>query len=192
MADIKRLLNKKGWTGKELGILELTNMATLFRQRISGNQNPTPLVTKGQFQKMLSSITDSTQGRIYNGYISIHEWLSLFYNIALTNEQQAQLRFKSLSSYIIEASIAEDTYSYIESLPVIMTEKQYNEAVEEGRRRWLKEEDGTPRGDSVLALIFRAFEYYAEKLEKEPTKANPLKPISVPNREKPAYPLPLQ
>lgn len=177
MADIKRLLNKKGWTGKELGILELTNMATLFRQRISGNQTPTPLVTKGQFQKMLSSITDSTQGRIYNGYISIHEWLSLFYNIALTNEQQAQLRFKSLSSYIIEASIAEDTYSYIESLPVIMTEKQYNEAVEEGRRQWLKEEDGTPRGDSILALIFRAFEYYAEKLEKEPTKANPLKPI---------------
>lgn len=112
MADIKRLLNKKGWTGKELGILELTNMATLFRQRISGNQNPTPLVTKGQFQKMLSSITDSAQGRIYNGYISIHEWLSLFYNIALTNEQQAQLRFKSLSSYIIEASIAEDTYSF--------------------------------------------------------------------------------
>lgn len=40
MADIKRLLNKKGWTGKELGILELTNMATLFRQRISGNQTP--------------------------------------------------------------------------------------------------------------------------------------------------------
>lgn len=177
MADIKRLLNKKGWTGKELGILELTNMANLFRQRMSGNQNPTPLVTKGQFQKMLSSITDSTQGRIYNGYIAIHEWLSLAYNIALTNEQQAQLRFKSLSSYVIEASIAEDTYSYIESLPVIMTEKQYNEAVEAGRRRWLKEEDGTPRGDSVLALVFRAFEYYAEKLEKEPTKANPLKPI---------------
>lgn len=177
MADIKRLLNKKGWTGKELGILELANMATLFRQRMSGNPNPTPLVTKGQFQKMLSSITDSTQGRIYNGYIAIHEWLSLAYNIALTNEQQAQLRFKSLSSYVIEASIAEDTYSYIESLPVIMTEKQYNEAVEAGRRHWLKEEGGTPRGDSVLALVFRAFEYYAEKLEKEPTKANPLKPI---------------
>lgn len=177
MADIKRLLNKKGWTGKELGILELANMATLFRQRMSGNPNPTPLVTKGQFQKMLSSITDSTQGRIYNGYIAIHEWLSLAYNIALTNEQQAQLRFKSLSSYVIEASIAEDTYSYIESLPVIMTEKQYNEAVEAGRRHWLKEEVGTPRGDSVLALVFRAFEYYAEKLEKEPTKANPLKPI---------------
>ena len=64
MADIKRLLNKKGWTGKELGILELTNMATLFRQRISGNQNPTPLVTKWQFKKMISSIKDSTKGRI--------------------------------------------------------------------------------------------------------------------------------
>ena len=27
MADIKRLLNKKGWTGKELGILELPSSA---------------------------------------------------------------------------------------------------------------------------------------------------------------------
>lgn len=25
MADIKRLLNKKSWTGRELGIIELTN-----------------------------------------------------------------------------------------------------------------------------------------------------------------------
>lgn len=177
MVDIKRILNKKSWTGKELGILELTNMATIFRQRISGKPNPTPLVTKGQLQKMLSATTNSTQMRIYIGYIAIHEWLGRYYNIALTNEQHAQLRFYSLSSYITRTIIVEDTYKYIASLPVIMTEKQYNKAVKERRRQWLKKEDGTPKEDSVLALIFRAFKYYAEKLEKEPTKANPLKPI---------------
>lgn len=176
MADLKRLLNKKGWTGRELGILELSNMAIMFRQALNGEPRK-PIIEKSQFQKMLNSITDRAQGAIYNGYISIHEWLSICYNIAMTNEQQAQLRFKSLSSYLIQATIAEDTYSYIESLPVIMTEKQYQDAVEKGRQAWLKEDDGTPRGDSVLALIYRAFEYYADKLEKEPTKPNPLKPI---------------
>ena len=36
MADIKRLLKKKGWTGRELGILELSNMAIMFRQALEG------------------------------------------------------------------------------------------------------------------------------------------------------------
>ena len=38
MADIKRLLKKKGWTGRELGILELTNMAVMFRQALEGKE----------------------------------------------------------------------------------------------------------------------------------------------------------
>ncbi len=48
MADIKRLLNKKGWTGRELGILELTNMAVMFRQALEGKQ-PEPIVIKPAF-----------------------------------------------------------------------------------------------------------------------------------------------
>lgn len=177
MADIKRLLNKGGWTGRELGIIELTNMAITFKQQIAG-ETPTPIIETAQLQKMINNITDRTQGEIFNGYISIHEWLSLHYNIALANEQQAQLRFKELSGYIAQAAVAEDVYQYIESLPVIMTEKQYKDAVEQGRQRWFKGEDGTEeRADSVISLIYRAFEYYAKKLEQEPTKPNPLKPI---------------
>ena len=36
MADIRQLLSKKGWTGRELGILELTNMAIVFKQAMRG------------------------------------------------------------------------------------------------------------------------------------------------------------
>lgn len=176
MADIKRLLRKKSWTGRELGILELTNMAILFRQQLTG-QPLQPIIDKAHFQQMINNITDRAQGRVYNGYISIHEWLSLYYNIAQTNFQQAQLRYKSLADYIIQAELAEDVFSYIESLPVIMTQKQYEEAVESGREKWLKEEDGTDRGYSVLALIYQAIEYYAKLLTAEPKKPNPLKPI---------------
>lgn len=176
MADIKRLLNKKGWTGRELGILELTNMAIMFRQALEGKE-PQPLVEQAQFRKMINTITDSKQGRIYNGYISIHEWLSIRYNIAQTQLQQAQLQYRTLSGYITDAILAEDVYRYIEQLPAIMTEKQYQDAREAGLKKWLTDEDGTERGDSLPALIERGILFYTRQLQKAPAKANPLKAI---------------
>ena len=68
MANIKRILNKKGWTGRELGILELTNMCVMFRQALEGKE-PTPVVEPAQLQRMVSTMTDRQQARTYNGYI---------------------------------------------------------------------------------------------------------------------------
>ena len=178
--DIKRLLNQKTWTGRELGRLEIAIMAAQFKQAIQG-ETPQPLINKGQFQQMLNSITDAVQRKIYNGYIEIHEWLSLAYNIAQSNYQSAQLQYKNIFGYILQAELAEDTFSYIESLPVIMTEKQYKQAAENGRHQYLywTDEKGEekPRGDNALALIYRAIEHYIKLLADEPKKPNPLKPI---------------
>lgn len=176
MADIKRLLNKKGWTGRELGILELTNMAVMFRQALEGKEQQ-PIVDQARFRTMINSITDRQQGQIYNGYISIHEWLSIRYNIAQTQLQQAQLQYRTLAGYITDATLAEDVYSYIERLPAIMTEKQYRDARETGLKKWLYEEDGTERGDSLAALIDRGINHYLRLLQNSPAKANPLKAI---------------
>ena len=176
MADIKRLLNKKGWTGRELGILELTNMAIMFQQALEGKE-PQPLVEQAQFRKMINSITDRQQGQVYNGYISIHEWLSVRYNVAQTQLQQAQLQYRTLAQYLTDATLAEDVYRYIEQLPAIMTEKQYRDARETGLKNWLYDEDGTERGDSLAALILRGINFYADLLKKNPAKPNPLKAI---------------
>lgn len=176
MADIKRLLNKKGWTGRELGILELTNMAVMFRQALEGKQ-PEPIVDQARFRTMINGITDRQQGKVYNGYISIHEWLSIRYNVAQTQLQQAQLQYRTLAGYIADAILAEDVYRYIEQLPAIMTEKQYRDAKETGLKNWLYDEDGTERGDSLAALVVRGVNFYADLLKKNPAKPNPLKAI---------------
>lgn len=176
MTDIKRLLNKKGWTGRELGILELTNMAVMFRQALEGKE-PQPLVEQAQLRKMINTITDRQQGQIYNGYISIHEWLSIRYNIAQTQLQQAQLQYRTLAAYVTDAIFAEDVYHYIEQLPAIMTEKQYRDAREAGLKKWLYDEDGTERGDSLAALIERGISFYTKQLQTNPAKPNPLKAI---------------
>ena len=176
MADIKRLLNKKGWTGRELGILELTNMCIIFQQALEGKE-PKPLVEQSQLRKMLSTITDRQQGQVYNGYISIHEWLSIRYNIAQTQLQQAQLQYRTLAAYVTDAIFAEDVYRYIEQLPAIMTEKQYRDAREAGLKKWLYDEDGTERGDSLAALIESGISFYTKQLQTNPAKPNPLKAI---------------
>lgn len=176
MADIKRLLKKKGWTGRELGILELSNMAIMFRQALEGKE-PQPIVEQARFREMINGITDRQQGQIYNGYISIHEWLSIRYNIAQTQLQQAQLQYRTLAAYVTDAIFAEDVYRYIEQLPAIMTEKQYRDAREAGLKKWLYDEDGTERGDSLAALIERGISFYTKQLQTNPAKPNPLKAI---------------
>lgn len=174
--DIKRLLNKKGWTGRELGIIELTNMAVQFRQALQGEE-PKPLIETSQLQKMVNEIKDPVQGRAYNGYISIHEWLSLKYNIAQTQIQQAQLQYRTLEGFITTAILAEDVYRYVEQLPAIMTQKQYDEAREKGIEEYLTDEDGKDLQSNIFNLIERATAFYLHKLQTEPEKPNPLKAI---------------
>lgn len=174
--DIKRLLNKKGWTGRELGILELTNMAVLFRQAIEG-QEPKPLVEQAQLRKMINTITDRQQGLVYNGYISIHEWLSIRYNIAQTQLQQAQLQYRTLVGYVTDATLAEDVYRYIERLPAIMTQKQYEDTKAESIDTRFKDDEGGELYSNVFNLVERAISFYLKQLQREPNKPNPLKAI---------------
>lgn len=174
--DIKRLLNKKGWTGRELGIIELTNMAVQFRQALQGEEIK-PLIETSQLQKMVNDIKDPVQGRAYNGYIAIHEWLSLKYNIAQTQIQQAQLQYRTLEGFITTAILAEDVYRYVEQLPAIMTQKQYDKAREEGIEAYLTDEDGEDLQSNIFNLIERATAFYLHKLQTDPEKPNPLKAI---------------
>lgn len=174
MSDIKRLLNKKGWTGRELGQIELANMAYMFSQQIQG-KDPTPLVTQGEFRKMLNTLKDPIQGGIYNDYIKIHEWLSIAYNITSGQEQQAQSNFKTLLNHITVAQALEETYAYIAKLPVIMTEKQYKDYVEKRTEEIVNPQDGG--GYNLFNMFIEALYYLINQLQTQPRKANPLKAL---------------
>lgn len=177
MLNINRLLKKKGWTGAELGRLQIANTALAYDKAVKAdNPNQEPVVSSADFQKMLATLTDPTEGRIYNGYISIHNWVSNTSQVALAQEQQAQLQFYRLWTIISNAITAEDIYSYIEELPCIMTEKQYKETVEKRTQETLHP-DGEEIGDNVLQLLFNALDYYIRLLETQPRAKNPLKPL---------------
>lgn len=178
MADIKRLLNKKGWTGRELGQLLLANVAHEYRQALEGNYTPTPLVTEAEFSKMLHSLTDRVQGHAYNEYYSVYEWLKS--RPAITNGyyMNGQADFATIRNYITQALFAEDVYKYVEQLPAIMTQKQFDELKAERVEAYFKDaEDGDELQSNIFNLVERAIAYYLRKLQKEPQKPNPLKAI---------------
>lgn len=175
MADIKRLLRKKNPTGRELGILELTNMSVTYREALEGKE-PQPLFDRDRFLAMASALPDS-QLEIYNGYIAVHEWLAIRYNMAQTQMQQAQFNFKTLSEYVTDAILGEDVYSYIDQLPAIMTQKQYDDIKAAGVEAYMKDSQGNENFSDVFDLIERAILYYLHQLQREPRKSNPLKAI---------------
>ena len=131
MPDIQKLLNKRKWTGRELGILELTNMALSFKQ-LSEGREPVPLFSNEKLFKMRATITDPAQSRNYNGYIAVYEWIMLKYNVAQVQVQQAQRQQAAFVQFLADAHIAEEILGFSKQLPIIMTEKQYGEAKQKG------------------------------------------------------------
>ena len=172
MTDIKKLLSKKGWTGKELGQIALANVAHKFTQQIEGVADPTPLVTHGEFSKMLNTLKEPNQISTYNGYVKINEWLNNVYNITVGQEQQAQSNFKTLYQRITVADAIEQTYKYIEELPLIMTEQQYKDFVETRKAEILEPEGGI--GFNLFNALIEAVESLVNQLQTNPRKSNPL------------------
>lgn len=174
MLNINRLLKKKSWTGAELGRLELANTAISYHKAVtSGNPYQEPPVSKADLRKMLNTIDDPEEGRIYNGYLAIHTWISNTSQIAVSQHQQAQLNYNQLVHAVSTAYTSEDVYHYVEQLPLIMTEKQYKDTVKK-RTKELLHESGK---EDILQLLFSAISYNMTQLEKHPRAKNPLKPL---------------
>lgn len=174
--DIKALLKKKGWTGRELGILELTNMAEMYDQHCRGIQEPKEIIDRAAITAAVHNL-DRANGPTYNGYISIHEWLAVQAPTANAYSQQLQLGLATILQYILSASATEKAYEYVEKLPAIMTRKEYEEKKAEGIHRQLYDENGEPITWNVYSAVEHVIAYYAELLVKEPKRANPFKAI---------------
>ena len=86
--------------------------------------------------------------------------------------------FATIRNYIMQALFAEDVYRYVEQLPAIMTQKQFDELKAERVEAYFKDaEDGDELQSNIFNLVERAIAYYLRKLQKEPQKPNPLKAI---------------
>lgn len=175
MISVSEILRKKHWTGEELGQLELLNLARTYKQIFYGNPSPKPILDAEQFQKMVNSISDPSQEHIYSGYVSIYEWLSIKQGTADAQYQQAQFRLEMLRSYLSQAFLIEDIYWYIDKLPVVMTQKQYDDIKKKHTKEYLYDENhGNCKMCNVFEMINKAIVYYLGELQQNQQKPNPL------------------
>ena len=174
MADIKRLLRKKKWTGKELGQIVIGNICQMWESQKNG-ETPKSLYTKEDLTKMLDTLTDSIQIKTYNDYMKLYDWLKTAYNVADAQQQQVQLKLEKILSYIEVSDALEETYAYIEKLPVIMTQKQYEDFTTKREKEIL---DNYKNFDfNLFKMLEQALLALMNQLEKYPDKDNPLKAL---------------
>lgn len=178
--DVKRLLSKKGWTGEETGKALILLMINDYKQALSGNTAPKPLFPPEKIREMLHGFRASrTDIEAYNRYVNLQNWTKQYQAVANAYFQRFQSCVNEFISIHHAAEGAENENRYIERLPRIITQKQYEELKAKRIEEQLDPEgDGTDAiGDNVFALILRLIEYYARELEANPTAANPLKAI---------------
>lgn len=175
--DAKRLFNKKGWTGDEAGKAIIYSLVHDYTQALSGNHDPKPLFTPAHIRNMVRGFAGSRSDiEAYNRYVNLQNWIKQYQAVANAYFQLFQSGVNEFVSVARAAETAENEYRYIERLPRILTQKQY----EEIKARRVEETiapDGEELDEAIFALVIRALEHYTRELEKDPKKANPLKAV---------------
>lgn len=173
MVDINKLLKKKGWTGDEIGKALVLSLIDSYKQTSRGVSQPKELFSAEQFEKMLLSIKDANQAIRYNRYLGLQSWLMQYQAVANAYFQRLQGDVSSLLTTYSTARAAEDISKYIESLPAIMTQKQYDET----REKRIEEQLSQGAGYNAFQMLHLAFTHFIVALRLEPKKPNPLKAI---------------
>lgn len=157
---IDTLLSKTKWSGADVGKAILLNLCHDFKNK--GAADHKPLFSQNELERMQRSIETDKDRRDYNAYVHLYNGLVDMYNLSQGNMQQAQNGYYRLLMYITNAKQAEDMKRIVQSIPLIMTEKQYNEIAE--KRTTEKRQYESTFSDVVLTAInYFVGDYYTKE-----------------------------
>lgn len=151
---IKSLLNKKSWTGKEVGKALLMNLKNDIENK--GNPNKKPLFSQEDFNRMLDSLDSDTQYTQYKVLETIYSSIVDSFNYNEAMKQQFLNGYYRYFLAIREAQRAEDFYTSMEKFPLILTMGEYDKIKEE--------REAYKRGftESYYSLFFHTLGHYVD------------------------------
>lgn len=124
-AKAKKLLNKKGWTGKEVGQAYLYSLSE--QQRAQKERIPfKPPFTREDLDRMEQSITVQEQYIIFRSYAKLYNGLVDCSNFAEAQMQQTYSGFYRYLYTLKDCMQADATLKAVEKYPLIMTRVQYD------------------------------------------------------------------
>lgn len=176
--NIKQLLNKKEWTGDEVGKAVILSLINDYEQSLQGKDKPKRLFSYDKLQKMIRTLANSTHMKRYKRYVGLHNWLMQYQAVAIAYYQQVDGEINRYLGTVTTAYAVEKEYKYIEKLPTIMTQKQYDEVRAKRIEEQLTGKNGYGDiGYSIFRLVDLAINHFVIQLQNNPKKVNPLKPI---------------
>lgn len=158
--QLKNLLKKKGWTGKEVGQLLIASMLNDIKQQGQGEK--TPLFSQSDFEKMESSLTSDRDYVSYGVYRDLYSSIIDSFNRGQGLYQQFYNGFSRLFTELREVENADNAQKSIDDTPLIMTESQY--------KRLEAEAVQTLRGykESYYSLLFYILEKFLDAGDEAP------------------------
>lgn len=152
--QLKNLLKKKGWTGKEVGQLLIASMLNDIKQQGQGEK--TPLFSQSDFEQMESSLTSDRDYLTYGVYRDLYSSIIDSFNRGQGLYQQFFNGFSRLFAEFREVENADNAQKSIDNTPLIMTESQYKRLEAEA----VKTLSGYK--DSFCALMFHCLDNFLE------------------------------
>ena len=131
--NINSLLNKKGWTGKEVGKALVASIVHDIKHQSDPDYKP--LFSQSDFDKMHSSLNTERDYLTYEVYRDIYSGLVEAYNYGIAKHQQFYNGYYRYAMYLTDAQTADQVLQKAELIPYVMTEEQYNKLKEQAEKR---------------------------------------------------------
>lgn len=126
---IDSLLNKKGWTGVEVGKALVASIIHDIRHQSEPDYKP--LFSQSDFDKMESSLNTERDYLAYGVYRDLYSGLIDAYNRGQGQHQQFYNGYYRYAMYLKDCTVAEQTLQTAELTPYVMTQEQYNKLKEQ-------------------------------------------------------------
>ena len=149
--NIKTLLNKKAWTGAEIGKALIATLADDARHR---GQEHEPILSQADFDRMLNSLETEPQIGAYLVYQKIYSSVVDSFNRVQALEQQFLHGYYRYIMQLEEIQQADHALKAVESYPLILSQKQYDRLHEQATAE--------KRGyeTTFYGILFDLLEYY--------------------------------
>ena len=157
---IDSLLNKKGWTGVEVGKALVASIIHDIRHQSEPDYKP--LFSQSDFDKMESSLNTERDYLAYGVYRDLYSGLIDAYNRGQGQHQQFYNGYYRYAMHLKDCTVAEQTLQTAELTPYVMTQEQYSKLREQ--------RETTLRGfmESFSGLLFTLLSHIMDSPEDAP------------------------
>lgn len=150
--DIKKILNKKKLRGEEVGRALLAETIYSFKEAQKGKDTD-GIFTPAERTKMVEGLSTSKDLKEYTSYKGVDRTIYKYFGLAQTSVQGFYNGFFQIWGEYKESVAEESSIEYMESLPIIMTEKQYQEEREK------RQASNLAKKISYQEIAYKALQY---------------------------------